>query len=134
MIKEIKPINDALVTDRMLFGALASDLGCSVSGIPRNYNSISYNGKWEYFDPAKVKFPDDLPDHWAMVFKMHNRPDMGDCRYLKYRYVHTPIDILPQYPHIPCKGIFCLTDKNIPIDQIQGKDLIHIGNEFEAIP
>jgi len=82
------------------------------------------------FDPEQVENPDTLPDYWKMVWEMHNKPDMGDCRSLRYRYVHIPRDILPRYPRVPCKGLFQL-DRDVDIDNLKETDLIHIGNEFD---
>lgn len=106
-------------------------LGCFVSGFPADYNSEVYSNRWELFDPEKVEDPSTLTGIWEKVYEMHNRPNMKDCRDLRYRYVHVPIYILPQYPHVPCRGIFGLTDRSITISQIKSSVLIHIGNEFE---
>lgn len=130
-VKIIKEIESDMPTGLDLCGALLVDLGCSISNMPREVEgNITYTERWEFFDPAKVSTPKNLPNHWAMVFEMHNRPDMKDCRDLKYRYIHAPTKILPRFPRVPCKGIFCITDKNIKLKDIKARDLIHIGNEF----
>lgn len=131
-ITKIKPFDSDDITSRDLLGALIVDCGGSVSDMPRKTEGITYTDEWEYFDPEKVIDVEDLPDYWGMVYKMHTKPDMGDCRYLRYKYVHIPIEIICQYPRAPVKGIFCLAcnvDKKP--DEIKANDLIWIGNEFE---
>jgi len=129
----MKPLKDVgTVTTRDLLSALLVEAGVKVSGMPSNLEEFVYTPNWEFFNPEKVKDSSDLPSHWRMVFDMHNRPDMKDCRDLKYRYVHTPEHILPQFPRLLCKGIFCLTDKNVKFKDIIANDLIYIGNEFKG--
>jgi len=130
-IREIKPLRIGSLSSSDLIGALLVDLGCSVSGIPRTYISKSYHTRWEIFDPEKVKDPKDLTTPWSMVWRVHHESDRIDCVRLAYRYVHTPIDIIPQYPHVPCKGIFCICHKEVKLKDLTVSDLIHIGNDFE---
>lgn len=125
-VRIIEPI-ESHVTDRDIFLGLLDAFGASVSSMPRNYESHAYSDNWEYFDPEEVEDPEALPEHWKKVYKMHNRPEMRDCRDLKFRYVHTPEDILPAYPRVPCKGIFCLESNKVSWDAITAKDLIHIN-------
>lgn len=127
----IKPIKDSQISTSDLRRALLKDLGCSISGMPNEVEgNIAYSNKWEYFNPRKVTDPEALPEHWKMVFDFHNKPEMRDCRELKYRYVHCPTEILPQYPRVDCKGIFGLCDNSVRWNKIAAYDLIHIGNEF----
>ena len=130
-ITAIKPFDTGNITKQDVFAGLLSLCGAKVSNMPENYISKSYDDRWELFNPAKVKSPEDLPEHWAMVYEFHNEPDRIDCVRFKYRYVHIPIDILPRYPRVPCKGIFCLDNDTVKIKDITAEDLIHIGNEFE---
>lgn len=130
---KLNPFDIGTVTERdLLMGLLVEFGGCRVSSMPDLKKSIAYVSEWEYFDPEKVTDPDKLPDHWAMVYEMHNRPDMKDCRDLHYKYVHVPIEILAEYPRVPVKGIFCLaTNTEKKPSEIQAEDLIWIGNEFD---
>jgi len=132
-IRMMKPLKDVgNITKVDILSALLVRAGVRVSSMPPNLEEFTYTSNWEFFNPEKVKDPDDLPDYWGMVFDMHNRPDMKDCRDLKYRYVHTPERILPQFPRVLCRGIFCLTNKNVKFKEITADDLIYIGNEFES--
>ena len=127
----IKQIKLTLPTKRDILCAMLSMAGCKVSSIPNKVEgNESYSDEWEYFNPERVEEPSVLPEHWKMVYEFHNQPDMRDCRELRYRYVHCPEEILPQYPRVPCKGIFCLVDRWVRWNSIQEKNLIHIGNEF----
>jgi len=131
-IEKLQPFDSDDITTRDMLGALLSDVGCSVSNMPRKTECVVYTNKWEYFDPDKVEDIEDLPEYWEMVYEMHNRPEMGDCRSLHYKYVHIPVEIICQYPRVPVKGMFCLSynvDKKP--DEIRASDLIWIGNEFE---
>ena len=128
-IQEINPIKQHFPDQELLFGILV-DSGCLVSGF-LNRPSISYSEKWEIFDPSKVKDYNRLPDYWKKVYDEHFKPERKDCVELKYRYIHSPEKIIPQYPHGPCKGIFVISDKNIKIRDLTTKDLIWIGDEFE---
>ena len=96
-ITEIKPIDFGTITPVDYLDALMVGLGCSVSSMPRDYPQKDYCGRWEVFNPRKVTDPEALPDYWRMVYDMHNKPDMKDCRDLRYRYVHIPIKIMCQY-------------------------------------
>ena len=129
-ITEIKPLEFDGLTRTDLTSILFSIAGAHYSDMPRDYQSKSYSNKWEMFDPEKVVNPEELPDYWKMVYDMHNRPEMRDCRDLRYRYVHTPQKILPRYPRVPCQGIFQL-DRDVPVKKIRETSLIHIGNEFD---
>ena len=129
---KLKPFNIGKVTKLDLAFGMLDLLGCSISSMPRGLKSISYTNNWEYFNPEKVTNPEDLPDHWKIVYDLHMRPDMKDCRDLHYKYVHVPVEILAQYPRVPAKGIFCLaTNTEKEPDKIQAEDLIWIGNEFD---
>lgn len=132
-VKVIRPITDSRITQRDLLFALFKDLGgCSVSNMPDEVEgNKSYSDNWEYFNPTEVEDATVLPEYWRIVYNLHNRKDMKDCRDLHYRYIHCPIDIMPRYPRVPCKGIFCLCNNNIKWNAITSEDLIHIGNEFE---
>ena len=135
-IEIIPPIlSDSLGIRDVLFGAILDLSGASVSSIPKEYlkekekvGSLKWSNDWELLDPEKVSVPEELPDYWKKVYFAHNREDMKDCRELKYRYVHTPEDILPRWPRIPCKGVFCLVDSSLKIEKVTGFDLIHLGN------
>lgn len=113
------------------FDLAFKSLGASVSGMPDNYESHIETNKTELFDPEMVEQPCNLPLYWLKVYRKHNEPEMRDCVRLRYRYVHVPFDIVPQYPRVPCKGIFCLDSHKVRFDQITIKDLIHVGNEFQ---
>lgn len=129
-ITKIKPI-ESKVTKGDFACALLKDLGCRVSNMPDKVEgSISYSNNWEYFNPERVIDPESLPYHWKMVFDSHNKPEMKDCRDFKYRYVHCSDEIIPHYPRVPCKGIFCLFSNAVRWNNIKANDLIHIGNEF----
>jgi len=131
-IASIPPLAFQGLTEETLILAMFDTLGCSVSSMPRNYESKVYSDKWEVFDPEKVTNVDALPPHWKEVYKLHTAPDRTDCVLYRYRYVHTPRDILPQYPRVPCKGIFCISDDKIDINKLTERDLIHVGNEVEV--
>lgn len=107
--------------------------GVKVSSMPRGYSEKckSYSESWEVFDPTQVEDVDSLPEIWKKVYRIHNEPSRRDCVNLAYRYVHTPVDILPQYPRVPCKGIFVITDKELDLEKLTADDLIHIGNEID---
>jgi hypothetical protein len=129
-IMEIEPLKFDGLKRQDLVSLLFTIAGAKCSDMPADYQSKSYSNKWELFDPEKVDNPKDLPDYWKMVYDMHNRLDMKDCKDLRYRYVHTPEKILPRYPRVPCQGIFQLDRDTIDIRETS---LIHIGNEFEEI-
>jgi len=130
-IIKLKPFDIGKVTRQDLIEAILKELGCSISSMPDIKESKSYTSDWEYFDPDKVVGPDELPDYWRMVYDAHNKPDMRDCRELHYKYVHTLEKILPRYPRVPVRGIFCLaTNTEKKPDEIRAEDLIWIGNEF----
>jgi len=129
---KLKPFSTGKITELDLILGLLAELGCRVSSMPNLKKSIAYSNEWEYFDPEKVTNPDELPDYWVMVYEMHNRPDMKDCRDLHYKYVHVPVEILAEYPRVPTRGIFCLaTNTDKKPNEIEAEDLIWIGNEFE---
>ena len=129
---KLKPFDIGKVTKLDLALGMLDMLGCSISSMPHIKESIAYSNNWEYFDPDKVTDIDKLPDYWQMVYEMHNRPEMKDCRDLHYKYVHIPVEILAQYPRVPVKGIFCLaTNTEKEPNEIQAEDLIWIGNEFD---
>ncbi len=131
-IKIIKVKEDEGITKRDLLSALLVHLGATVSNMPRNLSGHqeTYSDNCELFDPRKVTKSDILPDYWKMVYDMHNKPDMGDCRYFRYRYVHIPYEIIPQYPRVPCKGIFCLDSKKVRSNNIKTSNLVFIGNNL----
>jgi len=129
---KLKPFNTGKATERDLILGLLALSGCRVSSMPDLEKSTVYSSNWEYFDPDKVTDIDKLPDYWQMVYEMHNRPEMKDCRDLHYKYVHVPVEILAEYPRIPTRGIFCLaTNTEKKPSEIQAEDLIWIGNEFD---
>ena len=130
-IKEIKPIKDKDVAREDIL-ALLEYLGVSCSGYSEEdtKGSMAYSDRWELFDPEKVRKGDELPPPWDVVFEIHNRPEMRDCRDLRYRYVHAPQEILCRYPHLPVKGVFVLDSRKVRSDRIKGEDLIFIGNEL----
>lgn len=129
---KLKPFNIGKVTELDLAFGMLDLLGCSISSMPRGLKSIAYTNNWEYFDPEKVINPENLPDHWKIVYDLHMRPDMKDCRDLHYKYVHVPVEILAEYPRVPVRGIFCLaTNTEKKPNEIQAEDLIWIGNEFD---
>jgi len=131
-VKKIKVKQD-IPTVRDMVMALLVDAGCHVSSMPSEVEgNVSFTSEWELFDPEKVRKDnvDDLPPHWRMVYDMHMRPGMGDCRELRYRYVHAPEDIFPSYPKVFCRGIFCLDSRKVRSDRISSRNLIHIGDEF----
>jgi hypothetical protein len=131
-ITYIDPIETSEITNQDLIFALLVDIcGVHISSIPNSIEgNISYTNDWEYFDPKEVESPELLPDHWAKVYEMHNRPEMHDCILLDYKYIHSPTEILPRYPRVSCKGIFCISS-NKSLTEITGDDLIHIGNEID---
>ncbi len=128
-VYEINPLKDANVTEQDVLLGLLSMAGASVGGMSGEPGK-SWCSQWEGFDPEEVKDPQALPDHWYAVWAKHNAPGMGDCISLRYRYVHAPIDILPSYPKMPCKGMFCLDNREIGWDDITGENLIHIDGEI----
>jgi len=130
-IEKIEPFGLGNVTKQDIICAILSDLGVSISSRPRNYKSKAYSSDWELFDPEKVEEPDELPEYWRRIYDLHNSPQWRDCRELKFRYVHVPVNILPGYPRIYCKGIFCLEDSEIKADEIKAEYLTYIGNELE---
>jgi len=119
------------VTKVDLLQAMMVDLGVSVSNIPKDYQSKSYTENAEVFIPERVTKRDELPEFWKMVFDLHNEPRRKDCVRFGYRYVHLPYEIIPRYPRVPCKGIFCISDSTVDLTKLTADDLIHIGNEFE---
>lgn len=129
---KLKPFNIGKVTKLDLAFGMLDMLGCTISSMPHIKESTAYSSNWEYFDPVKVTDVNELPDYWKMVYDVHMRPDMKDCRDLHYKYVHVPVEILAEYPRVPVKGIFCLaTNTDKKPDEIQAEDLIWIGNEFD---
>ena len=128
----IEPFNivPKLVRSDFLLGILDA-VGCSISSMPRNYTSMSYSDKWEFLDPELVEDESLLPEYWRKILALHNAPDRRDCVVLRYRYIHVPVEILPQYPRVPCKGIFVITDNSKKVEELTMDDLIHIGNEIE---
>jgi len=130
-VEKIKPFAKGNVKRKDLIFGLMSLLGASVSSMPKGYESRAYSSNWELFDPEKVEHPEELPRHWKAVYEVHNKPEMKDCRQMRYRYVHVPVDILPHYPRVPCRGIFCLVNNEIKGSEVTAEDLIHIGNEFD---
>lgn len=131
-IKIIQRPKASLPSKQDLIFALMTELGAKVSSMPRHITGQkTYHDRWELFNPAKVRKYDILPEPWNKIYEMHMRKDMKDCRDLKYRYVHAPVEILPQYPRVPCKGVFCLSDRTIRSDRLKESDLIFIGNEVE---
>ena len=133
-IKQLKTIQSDVPTKRDIIFALMTACGAKISSMPEEIEGqIVYSDRYELFDPEKVRKHDipNLPEPWDQAYKLHMQPDMGDCRTLRYRYVHVPVEILPEYPRVPCKGIFGLTDRKVRANQIKAKNLIFIGNEFE---
>ena len=133
-IKEIKPIESDTVVMRDLLFALIKECGARVSSMPDEIEGQTvYSDRYELFDPEKVRTVDipNLPEPWNQAYAIHMRPDMRDCRTLRYRYIHVPEKILANYPRLPCKGIFGLTERRVRANQIKAKDLIFIGNEFK---
>jgi len=131
-VKRIKlKSKDVILSSDDIFSLLLSSLGASVSNMPKNYQSSALSDKLELFDPEKVVSPELLPLHWKKVWKKHNEPDRIACIRFRYRYVHVPFDILPQYPRVPCKGIFALTSRKVLWNKIEPSDLIHLGGEFD---
>ena len=131
-LKIIKPFNTVPTLTRtdILLG-LFDACGAKVSSMPRNYTSMSYSDKWEFLDPEQVKDESMLPEYWRKILALHNASDRKDCVTLRYRYIHVPVEILPQYPRVLCKGIFVITDRSKEIEDLTPDDLIHIGNEIE---
>jgi len=106
-------------------------LGASVSSMPRNYRSRTETDKLELFDPEKVVDSKKLSSYWRKIWELHNQPERRDCVKLRYRYVHVPHNILPQYPRVPCKGVFCLTSREVKWYNITPNNLIHIGTSTD---
>ena len=133
-IKEIKPIQSDVPIKGDIILALMTACGASISSMSDEIEGqITYSDRYELFDPEKVRQHDipNLHEPWDKVYKLHMQPNVRDCRIFRYRYVYVPKEILPEYPRVPCKGIFGLTDRKVKANQIKSKDLIFIGNEFE---
>ena len=130
-IREIKPVKDRDIAPKDIL-ALLQNLGVSCSGYSEEdtKGSVAYSDRWELFDPEKVRKGDELPLPWDKVYEIHNRPNMKDCRDLRYRYVHAPEEILCAYPYLPVKGVFVLDSRKVRSDRIRGEDLVFIGNEL----
>lgn len=129
-ILEINPVKDKELDLHNLALGLAFTIGgAHVSGYDKRISTVFVN-KWEIFDPEKVEDPSDLPEHWYKVYTTHNEPNRKACRDLKYRYLHSPKELLPDYPKTYCSGIFVITNKDTPINKITGSDLIYIGDEI----
>jgi hypothetical protein len=128
----IDPIIHKEVSTRDILLHCLSCAGATVSSIPKDElkGQETFSKQYELFDPEKVNEKDNLPPHWYEVYEMHNRPEMKDCRDLCYRYVHCPEEIYPYYPKVLCKGIFCLTNRNIKLNKIHEDDLTFIGDEI----
>jgi len=129
-VLEIEPINEQFhLTNDDIFRGLMKMVGASVSSMP-NIVCEAYNNRWEVFDPEYVRDAASLPTPWAEIFALHNEPNRKACRDLAYRYLHSPVDILPQYPRLPCKGVFCIID---PVDprHIGMDNLVWIGDELQ---
>jgi hypothetical protein len=129
-ITRIDPIKSSEVTTRDLLFALMTECGASVSSMPTELDGDrAYTSDWELFEPEEVEEPDDLPDYWHTVYDFHFAPDRSACEELGYRYIHAPTEIMPKYPRVPCRGIFCLTDHDLSISEVTGDDLYFIGDE-----
>lgn len=113
-----------------LLSALLVEFGCKASGYDTPLGQETYHDRWELFDPELVREGDELDAPWDMVYARHMQPNMRDCRELRYRYVHCPVKIFPQYPHFPCRGIFVLCSRSTRSDRLNEGDLIFIGDEF----
>ena len=130
-VTELDGIPSSKVESIDLLLGMMSDLGASVPSMPANLEFVTYTDKYELMDPEQVENPEDLPPYWKVVYDVHNLPEMRDCRYLGYRYVHSPQEIMCRYPRVPCKGMFVITNRNVSVDEITGDDLIWIGDEIE---
>jgi hypothetical protein len=129
-VEVVDPIDTGVPTVSDIANALLVGLGCSYSRMPAGYPNRRYTDQWEYFDPELVEDPDELPEHWRMIYDMHMRPDMADCRDLMYTYLHSPVDIMSAYPDYPTMGIFCVTGRVDPKD-IRRRDIVNINSDLE---
>ena len=129
---QIKPVKSKEVTSDMLCGALLQTMGCSVSGYNatgKEEGNCRYSNDIEWFDPFKVTSLDEyleLPYYWQDIFRNQN----AECWRCRYLYVHLPENILCSYPHLPVKGIFCVTSDSATPENVTGNDLMHTGGQF----
>ncbi len=89
-----------------------------------------YGCGWQWFDPAQVTEPEDLPEPWAAVYAMHNEPMRHDCVQMGYRYVHSPVPLRGYYPRCARAGVFCISLPGPTPDNVRASDLIWIGDEL----
>lgn len=131
-VREIKPIQSREVTRNDWLMAMFHDLaGAKVSSIKEKNCETPLISRWEVFDPEKVEDKNSLPYPWNFVYVIHNQPSRKDCITGRYRYVHSPKPILPQYPMNACSGLFVITNRKARIASLEGDDLIWIGDEFK---
>jgi len=117
------------VTDTDLLLAMMDLFGAKVGGMSGIREGKTYSSKWEWFDPFQLTSfddVDDLPWYWAKLVSNMN----SECWKCGYRYVHSPKEILVQYPRVPVKGIFAVTSKDATPETVKASDLIHLGDEF----
>ena len=133
-IQIIGPFAGGKATKQDMILALLVGLGCSASGYHIEGGQTTYSDRWEFFNPALVDAPDELPEPWATVYRVHHQPVRRDCVDLHFCYLHAPIEILGAYPHVPCKGIFAFTperpDKATP-EHLTASSLYHIGETIK---
>ena len=53
-----------------------------------------------------------------------------ECWACGYRYVHSPVAILPDFPRKHVAGIFAVIRSNATPEDVTGADLIHLGGQF----
>lgn len=126
----IDPIESKKVSTRHLLLGLLSHAGAVVSGVDGvDTEEENWSNDWEWFDPSLItneEEVEELPDHWYHILKNQNRT----CWSLKYRYVHSPEEIICRYPHVPIKGIFVVVNDKATKETVTADDLIHLGGEF----
>lgn len=130
-VMEVKLKNTIKLTQEDIMSMCFLALGASVSNMPANYHSRTETDKLELFDPERVTNPEELPEYWRKVWALHNQPGRRACVDFRYRYVHVPFNILPQFPRVPCKGIFCLDSRKVSLHNIAADDLIHVGTSVD---
>ena len=123
VVEEIR--GDAVRTDDLIMGMLDS-LGCRVGSMSGHGRwDVAFSRDWEWFNPALVEYPEDLPQHWLLVWQMHtSRPE---CGKIGYHYFHAPKPILGGYPRVPMRGIFA-TCASRP-EEVKPNDIFNINEE-----
>tara|TARA_Y100000310_G_scaffold341076_2_gene439005 strand:+ start:1341 stop:1808 length:468 start_codon:yes stop_codon:yes gene_type:complete len=127
-VQIIQPIKSAIPTERdIILAAMVSMGGCTVGSMPSNPDGDKkWSDNWEWFDPFKVEDEDALPEYWYNILTRQNK----SCWECNYRYVHSPTEILVDYPRTPVKGVFGVCSAKVTPDNVVAVDLIHTAGQF----